>query len=81
MGHENEYYWCLRHHRVELYEECKRADRLGPYATREEAEQALAIVSERNDAWENDPRYHDDTDDSDGEDAADDDQGWGPFRF
>jgi hypothetical protein len=38
----------------------KIADRLGPYATREEAEQALDKVAERNEAFDNDPRWKDD---------------------
>ena len=38
----------------------KIADRLGPYASREEAEQALDKVAERNDAYDNDPRWKDD---------------------
>lgn len=37
----------------------KVADRLGPYASREEAEQALEKVAERNDAFDNDPRWKD----------------------
>ena len=35
-------------------------DRLGPYATREEAERALQRVEERNEAYDNDPRWNDD---------------------
>ena len=38
----------------------KIADRLGPYASREEAEQALDKVAERNEAFDNDPRWNDD---------------------
>jgi hypothetical protein len=38
----------------------KITDRLGPYASREEAEQALDKVAERNDAFDNDPRWNDD---------------------
>jgi hypothetical protein len=38
----------------------KIADRLGPYASREEAEQALDKVAERNEAFDNDPRWKDD---------------------
>ena len=36
------------------------ADRLGPYASREEAERALDKVAERNEAFDNDPRWNDD---------------------
>ena len=38
----------------------KITDRLGPYASREEAEQALDKVAERNEAFDNDPRWNDD---------------------
>jgi hypothetical protein len=38
----------------------KVMDLLGPYRTREEAEHALEKVAERNDAWDNDPRWNDD---------------------
>jgi hypothetical protein len=38
----------------------KITDRLGPYKTREEAERALEIVEERNEAYDNDPRWNDD---------------------
>jgi hypothetical protein len=57
------YYYCLKHHEVEGAEGCPAADRLGPYATREEAARALEIVKERNEAWDNDPRWNDDLDD------------------
>jgi hypothetical protein len=32
---------------------------LGPYRSREGAERALEKVEERNEAWENDPRWND----------------------
>jgi hypothetical protein len=38
----------------------KITDRLGPYKTREEAERALEKVEERNEEWDNDPRWNDD---------------------
>jgi hypothetical protein len=38
----------------------KITDRLGPYASREEAEQAMEKVAERNDSFDNDPRWNDD---------------------
>lgn len=38
----------------------KSTDRLGPYKTREEPEHALERVEERNELWENDPRWNDD---------------------
>jgi len=38
----------------------KVTDRLGPYASREEAERALQKVDERNESYDNDPRWNDD---------------------
>lgn len=38
----------------------KATDRLGPYASREEAEQALDRVAQRNETFDNDPRWNDD---------------------
>ena len=48
-----QYYWCLVHHRVETDEDkCPAKNLLGPYPTREQAEQALQTVQERNEEWE-----------------------------
>jgi hypothetical protein len=38
----------------------KATDRLGPYATREEAERALETVEERNKAWDEDDDWGED---------------------
>ncbi len=57
---ENEYWFCLTHHTVEGRDGCKNADRLGPYATAEEASRALQKVQERNEEWDNDPNWNDD---------------------
>jgi hypothetical protein len=54
------YFYCLEHKTVEGEDGCKAADRLGPYATREEAEHALEKVEQRNEEWDNDPRWNDD---------------------
>ncbi len=54
------YYYCLKHHAVESEDGCKAADRLGPYASRDEAERALEKVEKRNDDWDNDPDWKDD---------------------
>ena len=35
-------------------------ERMGPYATREEAEGAIAHAAERTEDWDNDPRWKDD---------------------
>jgi hypothetical protein len=57
-----EWYFCLRHHRVEPLEGCRAADRLGPYPSEVAAQNALSKVAERNELWDNDPRWNDDVD-------------------
>lgn len=54
------FYFCLDHHRVEPQEGCSPSHRLGPYASEAEAARALEKVAERNEAWDNDPRWNDD---------------------
>lgn len=54
------WYFCLYHKAVEPADGCGPSQRLGPYATREEAAHALEKVAERNDEWDNDPRWNDD---------------------
>lgn len=54
------WYWCLRHARVEPEAACPHAQRLGPYATEEEAARALETAAARNEAWKSDPRWDDD---------------------
>ena len=50
----------MKHERVEQGEDmCPPIDRLGPFATRAEAERALEKAEERNEAWDNDPRWND----------------------
>ncbi len=46
------YWWCLIHHDVEPDAGCGHKDRLGPYPTRAEAEQALQKAAERTAAWD-----------------------------
>ncbi|MGH3496785.1 MAG: hypothetical protein ACRDP1_04900 [Nocardioidaceae bacterium] len=53
------YYFCLVHHSVEGDRGCTARDRLGPYDTEAEAARALEKVQERNEAWDNDPRWND----------------------
>ncbi|HEX2153913.1 MAG TPA: hypothetical protein VHL52_08040 [Acidimicrobiia bacterium] len=59
-GMEEEWYYCVEHDRVEAKFGCRITNRLGPYATREEAEQALEKVEQRNAEWEDDPDWQDD---------------------
>jgi hypothetical protein len=54
------YFFCLKHHTVEGQAGCKAADRLGPYDSPAEASLALERVAERNEAWDNDPKWNDD---------------------
>lgn len=42
------WFYCLRHGTVEGVDGCAERHRLGPYATREEAEHALQSLAERN---------------------------------
>jgi hypothetical protein len=58
---EGEWWYDLKTHTVVPdNNETKITDRLGPYKTREEAERALELVEERNEAYDNDPRWNDD---------------------
>lgn len=51
MG-KGEFYWCLRHNRVESGDSvCAARHRIGPFDTVAEAERALETVRERNEAW------------------------------
>ncbi len=52
MDDDDKWYYCLKHGTVEQGPGCRAADRLGPYATREEAEQALTRVAQRNETWD-----------------------------
>jgi len=57
---DERWYFCLIHQRVEPELGCANSERLGPFATRAEAEHALETAAERNEAWDNDPRWNDD---------------------
>jgi hypothetical protein len=67
-GKPGEWFYCIKHAKVEEGPECPAKDRLGPYASREEAARALETAEERNREWRTDPRW------SDGA-PTDDDQG------
>lgn len=49
-----DWYYCFKHRKVEQRDECRQMDRMGPYASREEAENWRARVAERNAAWKDD---------------------------
>ncbi len=48
------WWYCLKHNRVEEGPSCANAERLGPYHSRTEAEHALERVRERNEEWQRD---------------------------
>lgn len=51
------WYYCLKHKKVEHGMVCPARNRLGPYPTEADAARALEISRERNEAWDNDPRW------------------------
>ncbi|GAA1735146.1 hypothetical protein [Aeromicrobium alkaliterrae] len=53
------YYFCLKHHTVEGEDGCRAKDRLGPYDTEADAANALEKVAERNEEWDDDPKWND----------------------
>ena len=57
---DEQFYFCLQHKTVEQGQSCANSERMGPYATREEAQNSLASAAERTEAWDNDPRWKDD---------------------
>jgi hypothetical protein len=60
MSDDDEQFWfCLDHHTVEGRHGCLNKDRLGPYPSHAEAARALEKVEERNQEWDNDPKWND----------------------
>ena len=57
---DSEYWYCLTHKTVEGHDGCRNSDRLGPYSSAAEAARALEKVEERNEEWDNDPKWNDD---------------------
>ncbi|WP_424215579.1 hypothetical protein ACN20G_19120 [Streptomyces sp. BI20] len=64
VGKPGEWYYCLKHKKVEEGPECPAKDRFGPYTSREDANHAMERARERNLQWENDPRWHGKTTDA-----------------
>ena len=52
MSEEPQWWYCLRHNRPERNGDCPGKDRLGPYATEEDAARALETVRRRNEEWD-----------------------------
>ena len=51
MDESKHWWYCLKHETVEPEAGCPAKDRLGPYASREDAEHALDIARRRNEEW------------------------------
>ncbi|WP_433497175.1 hypothetical protein ACQP1K_19675 [Sphaerimonospora sp. CA-214678] len=47
----DQWWFCLKHMRVEPEKACPNKDRLGPYESEEIAAQAMQRAAERNKAW------------------------------
>ncbi|TIC85674.1 hypothetical protein [Nocardioides sp. GY 10127] len=59
-GNPDEFWFCVRHHRVETTENlCPAKHRLGPYPSEAEARRALEKAEERNREWDEDPAWDD----------------------
>lgn len=46
------WYWCMRHQTAEQGQGCRALDRLGPYATAEDARNWRQSVERRNRSWD-----------------------------
>ncbi|MER5888723.1 hypothetical protein ABT160_33265 [Streptomyces sp. NPDC001941] len=57
---EGQWYYNVKTRSVEQGTQSSQADRMGPYATREEAERAIETAEKRNEDWNEDPRWNDD---------------------
>lgn len=58
-GKPGEWFYCIEHQKVEEGPDCPAKDRMGPYATREEAAHAMETAAARNSEWENDSKWRD----------------------
>jgi hypothetical protein len=54
MGVAMSWYYCLVHQEVEPDDGCANAERMGPYDSKAEAENALELARERNAAYDAD---------------------------
>jgi hypothetical protein len=61
-----DWYWCQRHDRAEQgAAACRALDRLGPYPTRQDAENWREHAEARNEAWDEQDRAWDGDDSND----------------
>lgn len=49
---EGTYWYCLKHHRVELFESADSFDRLGPFDDEQSAADALQTIADRENRYE-----------------------------
>lgn len=55
---DEQWYWCMRHARAEPASvACRMWDRLGPYRSKEDAENWRERVEQRNAEWEAEDRH------------------------
>jgi hypothetical protein len=52
MDEDQSWWYCLTHRTVEHGPGCPNKERLGPYATEDEAAHALDTVRRRNEEWD-----------------------------
>jgi hypothetical protein len=57
---DEQWWYCMKHRTVEGGAGCSNTDRMGPYASRDEAAAAIDNAAQRTQAWETDPRWNDD---------------------
>ena len=57
---DEQWWYCMKHRTVEGRTGCSNTDRMGPYASRDQAASAIDNAAERTQAWETDPRWNDD---------------------
>lgn len=56
-----EYWYCMKHHRVEKYEDTDSTNRIGPFSTYDAAAHALQTIAEREKAYDKeDSEWNDD---------------------
>ena len=56
-----EYWYCQEHNRVEKYEDTDSTNRIGPFATEDEAAHALQTIHDRNERYDReDAEWNDD---------------------
>ncbi|GLW62963.1 hypothetical protein Arub01_12070 [Actinomadura rubrobrunea] len=51
MSDDGDWWFCLKHLRVEHGPGCANKDRMGPYGSEAAAGNALQLARERNEAW------------------------------